>query len=213
MEEAAEAADEAAPGPTSEVSEWARRYLDKAAPQRRANDDDEDEGSTSSDEGGEPLAGLQEAVLAKCFAELSEAERLARLEGDEVVLQFKVYLRGCEAAEQKSGDRLDVGRAGGVGAEVDRWLNTHFQHKTKSYKLLLVGEDAAGQLLREWCRRMQFFWNLWAEHGSWAASGGAAALDSYRETADYEAWLDALPPASPARARGLELRKLRPRMV
>ena len=69
-----------------------------------------------------------------------------------------------------------------------------------------------GKLAREWCRRMQYFYNLWQEHGSWEAAGGVAAFDAYREPEDYAKWLDGLP-AGPTRSKGMELRKLRPRAV
>ena len=167
---------------------------------------------SSSDDDDDAPAVLSEALLAKCFRELSESERLARMESDVVASHFKVILRGCDASEASTGDRIDVGRAQFVDTEVERWCETHFHSKSKSYKLLLVGEVEAGKLLREWCRKMQYYWDLWAEHGSWEAAGGAAAFDAYTETVEYTAWVDSLPPGSVPRLRAMELRKLRPRM-
>ena len=56
-----------------------------------------------------------------------------------------------------------------------------------------------------------WLWDLFAEHGSWVAAGGAAGMDCHCEEEEYKQWVDRLPPGSYAREKSLELRKLRHR--
>lgn len=122
---------------------------------------------------------------------------------------FNVKVRGCEKNKTIAGDRLDFARGGFLGAHVGVWCEIYFPTKTKDYSLTKCGEVAAGKLAREWCRRMQWYYNLWLQYGSWEAAGGIRAFDNYRETEEYANWFDSLPPSF-ARTKGLELRKLRP---
>ena len=86
-----------------------------------------------------------------------------------------------------------------------------FPNQVKGLQPETMSEANAGMLAREWCRIMQYFWDLYSTYGSWEAAGGPAALDGYREEAEYSQRYDRLPHESTARAKALELRKLRPR--
>ena len=110
-----------------------------------------------------------------------------------------------------AGGRLDYARGSSVGATVEAWCALHFPTITKDFNLK-IGVAAAGKLAAEWCRKMQWFYDLWCLHGSWEAAGGARAIDTYAESEDYARWLDAQP-AGEARTKGLEVRKLRPLLL
>ena len=190
------------------MTDWAARFLEHARKKRKVDtgedESDEDSRSECADDGGI----LTEAILDRTFKDLTDAARCARIAGPRDMVHFAVKVRGCEKNKVVAGDRLDYARGGFIGAEVELWCEVHCPTKTKDFSLKKCGEVAAGKLAAEWCRKMEWFYNLWLQCESWEAAGGARALDNYRETEAYANWLDALPP-SEARTKGLEIRKMR----
>ena len=197
---------------TAETSSWAASFLKHDAPKGkrdRSGDHDSDGYSSSESGGGGPLT---QEVLDKTFNDLADSERCARIAGPRVSEHFVVKVRGCEKNKKVIGDRLDYARASFVGGEVGHWCEVHFPTKTKDFNLAKCGPANAGSLAKEWCRKMQWYYDLFCAYGSWEAAGAPGCFDDYRESEAYSAWLDALP-AGQARAKGIDLRKLRPRSL
>ena len=197
-----------------DMAAWAARFSEHARKKQKLSTMPQgissSEGDTDTDDNAEGTE-LTEKVLAKVFEELDSSERLAQVTGKRVADRFIVKVRGCDANIASSGDRYDFARASFVGGEVERWCAEHFPTKTKDYSLKNAGEENAGRLAREWCRNMQLFLDLFAEHGSWEAAGGVRGFDHYQEEEWYSQWVDRLPAGSYSRGKALELRKLRPR--
>ena len=153
---------------------------------------------------------LDDETLDRIFTEFTDPERVARMEGHRVAIHFHVKMRGQDANVLTKGDKYDVARAQPQGKEIVQWTQEHFQHASKSIEIHLAGSDeAAGKLCREWCRKMDYLYGVFQDHGSWAAAGGTIALDSYQEDPDYTSWVSALPDDY-CKKKAEEIRSLRP---
>ena len=205
-----------APAPAAAVdvdaadSEWAARFLERARMVKTPAATVAAEAAFDPLDIPDPDAAI-DIAMAAAFNDLIDDERLAAMRGPAVATDFVVMVRGCEANVEAAGEFYDYVRAKAAGRDAIAFCDAYFPSKTKSYKILFVGEHESGNLAREWCRRMQYFYDIWREAGSWEAAG-VGASDLYAEDPTYTAWADALP-AGAARARALDLRKLRPRGV
>ena len=154
-----------------------------------------------------------EVVLDQVFGDFDYDERLARMEGPRVSDHFVVKMRGCDKTEAVTGDRFDQARAMGSSDEIRKWTGEHFPTMSKNYNIHTYGEDNCAQLCREWVRRMDHFYNVWLEHGTFETDEAKAACKAYADYEAFAAWLEALPAKHKARPRAMELRALYPNGV
>ena len=88
--------------------------------------------------------------------------------------------------------------AGGLGATAGRSLGA------VRFRVL--------QLCREWCRRSEHFYRVWLEAEAEGFEFTQAEVDDYTEDMEWLNFMIAQPPESPAFARGVQIRRLIPRL-
>ena len=205
---AKKAKKDSASASSSATAEWAERYLASAAPIPGgvAAADPDDALAT-----GPPKIVLDDDALDRIFEDFVDPDRIARMEGPRVAENFMVKLRGQDANVDKKGDRYDVARAQPQGKHMEVWTAAQFLFKSWSITIKKAGgDDPARKLCQEWCRKMEFMYELHQGYGSWAASGGIDAILSYEESTEFREWIDSLPEGDYCRTKAEELRKLKP---
>ena len=151
--------------------------------------------------------------MDEAFAALAEKrEELAQL-ADAEPANFIHSCRGSDWTWEKKGVAMDVqgARARGklaVGFCQLYGLERSFGCSTKSYS-----EPHIVRLAEEWCRKMQFFYDLYMEAEGNEIHFTRAMVDEYIERADYSEWVEALEVGSKAKDRALSLRKLSPSLA
>ena len=194
---------------STEMSDWAKRYLESCAPIPGGAAPAPDAGVESL-----PEVPLDDDILERIFSDFVDPDRIARMEGPRVAEHFVVKMRGQDSNVEKKGDRYDVARAQPQGNDVMAWTGAHFAFKTKSIDIKLAGGDEpARKLCQEWCKKMELMYELHREHSSWASAGGMAAVQAYTDSDEWIAWVDSLPPNSYCRTKAGEIRKLSPTAV
>ena len=76
-----------------------------------------------------------------------------------------------------------------------------------TFSLAKYGELACQMLAEEWCRRRQFWFNMWREQGDSDYMYTKEDIDSYQEDLEFVNFLCETPTDSPAWERAEALRK------
>ena len=126
---------------------------------------------------------------------------------------FGFRVRGGGFCEEKSGLQFDTLGAHARTSKAEEWcerfdLPMSWGTSVKSYT-----DEQAHNLSEEWCRKMQFFMDVWKSSGQeWEFRFADHVVGAYSEPESWAAWADAQP-RGPSRSRVVQLRKLRPLLV
>lgn len=123
---------------------------------------------------------------------------------------FVDKIRGGAWTKANKGRDADCVEGQAKGQRAKAWCAREGLTKSASFAFRLYSEKTAGILVREWCRRMQFWYDL-----SKLADGSVAGQEGIRrepppEPEEFAELMAASNGSGPAHARGLELRRLRP---
>lgn len=92
------------------------------------------------------------------------------------------------------------------------WCNVYAWPVSARFSFTRFGRAAAHQLCREWCRRSEHFYRVWLEAEVEGFEFTQAEVDDYTEDMEWLNFMIAQPPESPAFARGVQIRRLIPRL-
>jgi hypothetical protein len=108
---------------------------------------------------------------------------------------------------------LAADRIGGYArTEAKPWCALYKWPKEKSAAFARHGMDESKCLIREWCRRSEFFFNLYVEAADTEFEYTAAHCASYPESVDFVEALIEMDLESSSFALGMEIRRLQPRL-
>ena len=96
-----------------------------------------------------------------------------------------------------------------LGSAAAEWCDNYLGVRSAQYDAQKYGDHSAAVLAREWCRRLQYFWNLYRDSGDPHYVFTAADIAAYRPLPDFTDVLPALGGKALVRARNLA--KLVPR--
>ena len=74
----------------------------------------------------------------------------------------------------------------------------------------MYGREGAHQLCREWCRRAEYFYQIWLETEEAGFEFNQAHADGYEESVEWLDYMISLPAEDAAFARGMEIRRMAP---
>ena len=107
---------------------------------------------------------LAQEVLDRAWAELSDARATANTDPGN---DFTVHVVGNKFTVKKRGEAFEAfaGRVKAGGA-AEQWCRQYNMQATSRYSSSWYGVDAAATCAREWCARMQYFYNIFQESGN-----------------------------------------------
>ena len=103
-----------------------------------------------------------------CDKDIEEAFRILEAERDRIsvvdevhVTDFCVAVQGGALSVKKHGRACDSfkGRVR-FGSAASEWCDKYLGFQTAQYDAQMYGDQNASVLAREWCRRLQYFWNV-----------------------------------------------------
>jgi hypothetical protein len=135
------------------------------------------------------VALVDEEVLLSCLADL-EAERAAESVAAIAMetIDFRTTIRaGTEALELK-GEYSDASQGKAVSLGAKEWCERHRLQKTYKATYTEHGDTATCKVLvRSWCHRMQFFYNMELRQGDTAFVFTLAHVREYVEPSEFTA--------------------------
>ena len=179
----------------------------------KSNKPESDDGSTSSSDAspaeGDVAPELDEDSVAAVFAEL---EKMREEWKDPVVdvPNFKVVLLGGPSLKKKTGAEFDAWKGIARGDALENWCKVYGMQAGARFNVATYGEGGGHQFASEWCRKMQFFYDLHQASGDPFHVFSDEEVAGYEESPDFVVFAVALP-AGQARTRLTWFRNLRPR--
>ena len=157
-----------------------------------------------------PQPEPQPLDLAEVWQQLEEK----RLEWADTGLSDAFYLqvRGgawTAAHRQVAFDSLMAAAKKGVASE---WAKRFHMGQVITFSYNLYSEEAAHKMAEAWIRKCQHFFDLCVERGSLDTPIPQQELGAYAD-ADFDAWVDALPPGSAVAKRAAKVQTLMPRLA
>ena len=153
---------------------------------------------------------LSDEALAADWEEL-HLKRAARSDlGEYEGEDFTVRVRGGKYTAEKKNVAVDAIVGDARTAQARAWGQRYAMGKMVSFSTILYGEAAAHAMALEWCRRCQFFYNLWVAANDESYQFTPADLEDYREGEEWLAFTSSLDEGHAAWPRIQRLRELVP---
>ena len=134
-----------------------RRARNKKKPDSDSGDDSSTDSSVDQD--GDPEDDDADIEDATAYVRLLRKEWL--LEHHEEEIDFEVVPRGGDSTLRDHGVMCDSWRGQGKRAYHERWVAAYFQYRSCTNAILEHGEEIAQLLCRQWCHKMQYYYNRW----------------------------------------------------
>lgn len=185
---------------------WFARFLaggSEEPGERRVTD-----GASASSARSVPAAELDEETVCEVMSALA-AKRAEHAEADEVVVaHFEVVVTGGAWCLANLGVPYDGVRGKSKTAEIAEWCRAAGMSMSLSCSFKLFGERMSNLLAAEWCRKMQFFFDVWSREAHLAA-WPAGVEATYTEDPSFTTAVSADPrPATQRKAQSI--RTMRP---
>lgn len=182
---------------------WLAEYLKHDAPNAgQANASNIDATAQPlEEEPGNPVDRVWAAILEQQRREQHENTPYA---GDDFTTCLKSQYIGPEVWES---DRV-IAQAKHGSASV--FCNLYKLSKTASFSYSRYLETGSLKLALEWCRRMQFLYNIWQDQSTARYVFTAVDLAGYRPTLEWESFVASLPASGHLRDRALIVQSITP---
>ena len=125
---------------------------------------------------------------------------------------FTIAIRGGAWTLTHKHRAFDSVVASARGQRAQKWGATYGMGKMVTFGLQRYTSEDAHRLGNEWCRKCEFFYNLFLLADDVSFCYTRAHLASYTATADWVAWVDSLQEGSWTHTRALEIQALLPRV-
>lgn len=163
------------------------------------------DGPASGEAGQERSAG--QASVA--FAELREVR--SQLHWSEDHTHFYTRIMGGAFTKKKTGEAADGCSGFPRGGKPTRWCDLYAFPKKRSFMFGKWGRAAATQMAREYCRRGEYFYNLFLNAGeNEEFKYTASHVEAYVPGSDWLEFLRGCP--DPVKAKAADLQAIRPRL-
>ena len=120
----------------------------------------------AGDEGGHPEDDVGDAVDVSELLDDLKAMR-ARWSHEEhcAPTDFKLKVRGGKAGAERLGVGADSLRGAPCNQPAERFVQLAGLPRSATFHIGRYGELHAGELVRVWCHRLQYWFDLWLEKG------------------------------------------------
>ena len=120
-------------------------------------------------------------------------------------------VKRCHERRDPKDVVADAVAATAATTEAKNWLQKVDGQRMASFSILKFGDHAATLMAGEWCRRRQFFFNLWMQQGAPdEISFSAEEVGSYEASEEWAQWFGALTPTDAAFQRASALNSYAP---
>ena len=153
---------------------------------------------------------LDDAAIAEAWAALEKKRRERELQGAEEGPDFSTKILGGKWTRMHKGRAYDaiVGLAAKGGPH--DWCRRYGLNVEASFSLQKYGEEAASTLALQWCKVMQFFYDLYQQADDPDHVYSDAELQSFEEDLDWVNFVLAAGVDSVVWPRASLIRNLRP---
>lgn len=195
---------------------WAaERYLEQSTtlpPKKKAKKDPQ---ATLSGLDGGPVAdpsALTDAEMHAIFERVARKRiELAETFGHGTGIEFRVVPRGGVNTFIACGLSIDSIRGQGSSAESTAWCRTYGLTPSATYSVPAYTMHVAQHLAGAWCHKMNFFWDIWIDHGrDYAFVFSQEDIDRYEATPAWKAIVDACVEGDAHYNRVLDILLMRP---
>ena len=156
------------------------------------------------------VSGTEEDdLLADCWAAVSAKRHEWHSQATGVVSDFKTSLLGGAWTQQHRQKPYDAVRSSARTQASKDWCGKYGLNLSSRYELDVFGDRLCAVFTTEWCRRMQYLFDLYLAAGSDDYRYTDVDLGEYVESAAFSECFEAL--QGRALVRGLEIRGITPR--
>jgi hypothetical protein len=185
---------------------WLAEYLSKGG----SSSSSSKRARTSSDQRGHEPPELDDAAMALVWQKIEDFRRQWGMTSDNQGADFVTAVKGGAWTQRHLGIAVER-----VTADARKGAPSHFCqiygfNQGMSFTLKRYGDLNCSALALEWCRRMQFWFDLWLEQGDAKYRFSSEELLSYEETPEWMAFCDNAPPTGPLADRINAIRGLFP---
>ena len=154
---------------------------------------------------------LTEEQMASVWEELAEIRAAWHEGGAAPGADFQTSLRGGVWTKRQKDVVADAVAAAATSPDARNWLLRLDGQRMASFSILKFGDHAANLMATEWCKRRQFYYNLWLEKGApEVISFSPDEVSSYAPSQEWADWISALPESDVASARARALNSYAP---
>ena len=156
---------------------------------------------------------MDDEIVEQAYAELEQKRKRWAGEAAVAMPDFLTKIRGGAWTLSHTGVAADSVRGETRGEQAVAWRSLHGLPKSATFSLGRDTEATAGVLVREWCRRMQFFFDLTRDSGRAGLAGGLKHLAVPPEPQEVVDLVAKAAAGSPIRERAEAIRALRPKAL
>ena len=194
----------------AEAHPWLHRYLPESSRKQAPHSSSSSASHTASQQ---PTAALaSEDKIAAVWASLAEvrAEWAAvdMWQGDD----FRMSLRGGQWTAAHRGCVTDAVAAQVASDTGRQWVSMYQEQRMATFSSLRYTQRIATLLASEWCRKRQFFLNVWLQHGGGPHHYTAAEVESYQSSPEWSDFVRDTAPTHQALERATALNEWVPRL-
>jgi hypothetical protein len=198
--------DKAALAEASAAHPWMEDYLSLPA---NPGDQAGQSAASRADDAQEDLDELPDDALARVWQELQDKREQWAVDAVCYGEDFTTIIRGGPWTAIHKGKAFDRCAATAKPGGPSQWCVQHAMNKQAHFSFNLYGEVVASSLAAEWCKRMQFFYNLWLGSGQ-AYTYGPEDKVAYKPGDAWHSFKANLPSASKASQRAVVIEGLFP---
>jgi len=148
---------------------------------------------TSSDQGGHEPPELDDAAMAMVWQKLDDFRQQWGMDGASHGADFVTAVKGGTWTQRHLGVAVERVTADARKGAPSQFCQTYGFNQGVSFTLSRYGDLNCSVLALEWCRRMQFWFDLWLEQGNTKYCFSAEELLSYEETPEWMAFCENAP--------------------
>jgi hypothetical protein len=160
----------------------------------------------------EPGEAFTEESVDRAWAVLEEKRLEWANASTEIGDNFSVQLRGGGSSSSKAVPHESVVASAKAGAP-RKWAETYHMGKQTSFAVKKYGAVAAHAMALEWCRKCEFFYQMWCSQSERNYMYTPADLASYDEGYDWTSFMADLDVDSHTWSRASQVMALQPRLA
>lgn len=185
-------------------------WLEEFIPQpKRPHRPKQGDSAPASSSGQNPSDPLPEDALSGVWLELDQKRQQWAVETADLGDDFTSVLRGGPWTQSHLGMATDRCSAQAKSGTPSRWCEMYGLNKIASFSFSVYGEVGAAILSAEWCKRMQFYYDIWL-NGAGDHVYGPVDKAAYKPSSKWLRFKAALPSHGKARERADAIEALFP---
>ena len=161
----------------------------------------------------EPGEASTEEDMDRAWAALEQRRQEWANAPSEVGDHFSVQLRGGDLAPQRKAVPYESVVAIAKAGAPRKWAETYHMGRQISFGVKRFGPAAAHGMALEWCRKCEFYYQMWHSQGEQNYMYTPADLASYEEDYDWTSFVTNLDVESPTWHRASQVMAMQPRLA